>query len=443
MPFRKVERAPSFDQRLAGVDVLLVEDSKTYVAALRQRLEKDYGMRVTHCDSLHALTTVLREDPERYMIALIDLNLPGAPSGEALDYVLSMGIPAIVFTATFSEKTREAILAKQVADYVMKDGPQAIGRLCDAAVRVLTNREAHVLVVDDSPAMRDMVGGLLLRQLYRVTMVGTGEEALNALTSNPDIDLVITDYHMEGMSGIDLVHEVRSRPEWERIRIIGISSLEDRTLTARFLKAGANDFLHRPFMMEEFHWRVAQNVITILNTRRLREMAAQDYLTGIYNRRHFFDAGPRKLASGRKLGRPQSVALIDIDHFKKVNDTYGHEIGDVVLQGVARRLKALCGRDHLLSRLGGEEFGVILSGLPFKQARAFCDMIRKDIEALDIETDDGKLKVTVSIGLAEIASEETYDNYLNAADQFLYMAKAAGRNQVYSESDIGKVGVAA
>ncbi|WP_299861021.1 diguanylate cyclase [uncultured Hoeflea sp.] len=436
MPFRIQDNRSGLATGFEGLEILLVEDSRTYTAALKQRLEGGFGMRVTACSTLEQVQSTLEDMPRRFALSLIDLNLPGAPAGEALDLILGQSIPAIVFTATFSDLRRKQILTKHVADYVLKDGTDAIDNLVKASARILSNRGAHVLVVDDSMTMREMLSEQLMRQLYRVTQVDSGDAALETLESNNEFDLAVINYLMPEMNGLVLVEEIRRRREYDRMRIIGLSSLEDRSLTARFLRAGANDFLHQPVVIDEFRWRVAQNIQTTNQVRQLRELAARDYLTGLFNRRHFFETGPRRVAQAQKQGQPQSMAVIDIDHFKRLNDTYGHEIGDVVLKAVANQLRELCGKDHLLARLGGEEFGILISGRSFAEARYFCEVVRSAVELMPITTDDGVLKVTISIGLADVAARETFDNYLNAADQFLYMAKHAGRNRVFSEADI-------
>ena len=439
---RQTNRTSRVTDRLDGVEILLVDDSRTYGAALTHRFERFYGISVIHCETLADLTAALEAGADRYAIAMVDLNLPGAPNGEALDLLLAHKVPPIVFTATFSEQMRRAVMEKSVADYVMKNSPAAIDHLVSSVVRLLSNRDIHVLVVDDVASTRELMARHLRTQLFRVTTASGAKEAFAALEANPDISLAVIDYEMPGMSGTELVATIRTYPDLERLRIIGVSSGNGSDLMTKFLKAGANDFVHRPFNMEEFHWRVAQNVHTVLQVRELRELAARDYLTGLYNRRHFFDLGPRLVAAGRAACQPMSMAIMDIDHFKRLNDTYGHEIGDVVLKAVARTLQAACGKKHLIARLGGEEFGVLITGLDIADAKEFCNELRSSIEHTPVATDDGDLKVTISIGLAEIAEIESFDNYLNAADQFLYMAKHAGRNCVISEFDLGSRAVA-
>ncbi|AKH99731.1 diguanylate cyclase (GGDEF) domain-containing protein [Hoeflea sp. IMCC20628] len=442
MPFRKPEQIREADKGFEGSEILLVEDSRAYTVALRKRLETDYGMKVTSCATLELLASALEENPDRFTLSLIDLNLPGTPSGEALDLVSAKNVPAILFTSNASDLRRKQVLTKQFADYVLKDGQKGIERLIEATVRILSNRSAHILIVDDSALMRDMLSEQLLSQLYRVTSVASSRQALEVLDENTEFDLALINHLMPEMNGLALVEQIRSRTELDDMRIIGVSTLEDKSLAARFLRAGANDFLIQPLVIEELRGRVAQNIEISSQIGKLRELAARDYLTGIYNRRHFFENGPRRVALSRKQGRGQALAIVDIDHFKLINDTYGHEVGDVVLKAVACQLRKYCGHSHLLSRMGGEEFGILISDCSFADARRFCEFVRYAIEFLLIKTDDGDVKVTVSIGLAEIADKESFDNYLNAADQFLYMAKSAGRNRVFSETDLAVRAVA-
>jgi len=169
--------------------------------------------------------------------------------------------------------------------------------------------------------------------------------------------------------------------------------------------------------------------------RQLRVAACSDDLTGVPNRRYFFDAGPAQVAGRLERREPCCIAMLDIDHFKKLNDTYGHEIGDRVLQAVGAKLaRQLEGSGHLLARLGGEEFSVLMVGLGVEEATALCETLRCEIESLRVALDDQDLNVTISIGLAEIAGRESFSNYLAAADQLLYLAKSYGRNRVYSEA---------
>jgi len=421
-------------RRNGSQKILLVEDSRMFSAVLSHRFETELGLAVTHCSSLKMLNETLETAGSDFTMAVIDLNLPDAAHGEALDIAVAHNIPTIVFTASFDIATRNRIMERSVVDYVLKDSEFALDNLVSAVRRAIANRLTRVLVVDDLPSARKMLTDLLQAQQFKVAEASTGVEALAMLEQFDDIEVVVTDYNMPDMNGHELTRRIRHRHGSDRMRIIGISSSNDRLLSATFLKAGASDFIYRPYVPEELQCRIALNVETLTQLKQLRAAAASDYLTGLYNRRYFYDHGPKLVNECLRRQRPSSVAILDIDHFKNLNDTYGHEIGDQVLKAVASRLQSLFeGSGNLLSRLGGEEFSILFTEMNSRAATALCDEVRLSLANLKVHADDEELSVTVSIGVAEIVGYEAFDNYLNAADQFLYMAKHNGRNQVYSD----------
>ena len=414
--------------------ILIIEDSRSVSSLMRHRLEKDFFCQVTQCASADVFRDIIRRgDP--FDVAVVDLNLPGASDGEVLDAVIAEGIPAVVFTADFNREHRDRLLPKGVADYHVKNNENAIDMVVSSVLRLLGNRDVGVLVVDDVPSARSMLADLLRGQKFQVYEAATGYQALDILARQPHIELVITDYHMPDMDGYELTRRIRREHNSDRLRIIGISSSADRLLSASFLKGGANDFVYRPYVVEELQCRIQHNIETLAQLRQLRVAAFSDYLTGLPNRRYFFDEGPAQVAGRLERREACCIAMLDIDHFKKLNDTYGHEIGDRVLQAVGAKLaRRLEGSGHLLARLGGEEFSVLMLGLDVEAGAALCETLRADIESLRVALDDQDLNVTISIGLAEIAGRESFSNYLAAADQLLYLAKSYGRNRVYSET---------
>ncbi len=426
------QRGPAF-LRHSGQHVLLVEDSRMFSTALKYRLEKELGLQVTHCPSMAAVRTIFQTEAPEFALAVLDLNLPDAPNCEALDYVISKGIAPLVFTGSFSDATRDQILAKNVLDYVVKDSPAAMQQLVLAVDRILTSGKTRVLVVDSDPDSLQKHVGLIAKQRFQITAVESGAAALDALDANSGIDMVVCDLDLADMDGFALLEEIRKRHGDDTVRVVGLSTATDRMVAARFLRAGGDEYIQKPFLEEEFNSRIFHVAAIQKRVQSLHRIAARDYLTDIYNRRYFFEAGPRLVDQAVRRGEPMSIAILDIDHFKRLNDTYGHEVGDVVLKAVARRLKHRLNDRHLLARLGGEEFGIIFHGLSLEAALDCCEHLRRELAAQPIIADGEALTITVSAGLAVIAERETFDNYLNAADQFLYMAKHAGRNRVFSE----------
>lgn len=426
------QRGPAF-LRHSGQQVLLVEDSRMFSTALKYRLETELGLSVTHCPSMAAVRTIFQSEAPEFALAVLDLNLPDAPNCEALDYVISKGISPLVFTGSFSDATRDAILAKNVLDYVVKDSPAAMQQLVLAVDRILTSGKTQVLIVDSDPESLQQQMSLIAKQRFQIVAVETGAAALEALDSHGGIDLVVTDLDLSDMDGFTLLQEIRKRHGDDTVRVVGLAKSEDRMVAARFLRAGGDEYIQKPFLIEEFNSRIFHVAAIQKRVQSLHRIAARDYLTDIYNRRYFFEAGPRLVDQALRRGEQMSIAILDIDHFKRLNDTYGHEVGDVVLKAVSRRLKHRVGDRHLLARLGGEEFGIIFHGLGLEEALDYCERLRTELAAQPISADGEPLTITVSAGLAAISVRETFDNYLNAADQFLYMAKHAGRNRVFSE----------
>ena len=286
-------------------------------------------------------------------MALLDLHLPDAADGRIVDYVIGKGIPSIVFTGDVDCAVRDRIWSKKVVDYVAKDSPDSLDYLCSLVRRVSLNKYIHVLVVDDSSTVRRHLMRLLEAHEFIVHEANDGETALDAIARHPEIKVVIADYFMPGLDGVELTRRIRRLRRKDELAVIGISAYGNTILSARFIKNGANDFLNKPFSSEEFYCRVTQNLEMLEYIQKLRETAIRDPLTGLYNRRHFFEAAKILHADLARGETPMTLAMIDIDFFKKVNDTYGHAAGDEVLKHVAQGLSNRFRGHDVAARLGG------------------------------------------------------------------------------------------
>ena len=242
--------------RHSGQQVLLVEDSRMFSTAVKYRLEQELGLSVTHCSSMAALRETLEGDVPDFVLAVLDLNLPDAPNCEALDYVIAHQIAPLVFTGSFSDATRDQILAKNVLDYVVKDNPAAIQQLVLAVDRILTSGKTKVLVVDSDAECRRMQVDLITRQHFQVIDVDSGAAALDILDTHGGIDLIVCDLDLSDMDGLDLLSEIRQRHGEDAVRVIGLSTDEDRARAAPFLRAGGDDYLRKPFIQLLFMRRI-------------------------------------------------------------------------------------------------------------------------------------------------------------------------------------------
>lgn len=435
MSFRKEKRGLTGLNQFGDLNILLVEDSRTYQQIIFDQLDKVFGANVTICASYEEVLDAVTSGVN-YEIALTDLNVPGAPNGEVMDELLSRDIPTVVFTGTFSEEVRDRMLSRRVIDYVVKDSPDSARVLAETARKALLNRYSSVLVVDDQKTTQAVMVRLLEPQLYNVHAVFSGKEALHLLEQGHQFDLIITDYNMPGMNGDEFVSLARKGNYSEDMRILGVSSTGNSLMSAQFLKAGANDFMQRPFAAEEFQWRVGENVETVRLTKRLNEMAYRDFLTELYNRRFLFGEGTELVQESHDAGQVPSVVMIDLDKFKSINDKYGYSAGDKVLKTVAGVINSVV--DHgsqILTRLGGEEFGVVLLNGGLAAANDLAERIRAKIESTPVTVAKAKLNITASLGTAQFAPNETIDSVLNVADVYLHQAKDSGRNQVVSQPE--------
>lgn len=413
--------------------VLLVEDSRLFTSVLSFRFQSELGLSVQHCGSLAAVQEVLNDKDRSFALAMVDLNLPGSPRGEVLNLRLANDIPTVVFTGSFSPETRAEVMQRHVVDYVMKDNDLALEKAFAAVRQALENRKRRALLVERETVGAADVAQSLRRMLFQVDEVRSGWDALGMLEKSA-YHLVVCGEQLGDMSGADFCRRARKLHPSNQLALVGLYPPEDTFNGLLFLRSGATDAVRMPIVPEEFQCRVAHHVDVLGQLQSLRATAASDYLTGLYNRRFFYAEGPKLIHRGLKVGRHISIGVLDIDHFKRLNDTYGHEIGDLVLVAVATKLKTeVENTGHLLCRLGGEEFGLMVVDLDAAEATAYFDELRRRLGTVKVVADEEELSITVSIGVAEVSGFETFDNYINAADQFLYMAKHRGRNQVYSD----------
>ncbi|MGJ8687006.1 MAG: GGDEF domain-containing response regulator, partial [Spongiibacteraceae bacterium] len=394
-------------------------------------IEDNPGFKVFLATTGAAAKELIKEHNNDFTAALADLNLPDAPNGEIVPVIQAAGIPVIVLTGFFGDELRTQMLELGIVDYVLKKNISAYEYACKLVQRIHRNRSTKVLIVEDSVSTSLLLKRRLEIQCLNVVSAGNGREALERLNEHPDIKLVLTDYNMPEMDGFELCQQLRSRHSKEQLTIIGLSNSSDERISAHFLKSGANDFISKPYTYEELLCRVNQNLDYHDQIETIREAANRDYLTNLYNRRYFFNEGKQIHLRAKFLEAPLTVAMIDIDHFKKINDTFGHDAGDIALKHIAELMNNAFEND-LLARFGGEEFCLICNG---DSALAYqrLDEFRRTVANSLVKTPDHEFSFSVSIGLNQ-SSEDCLDAIINAADANLLRAKEQGRNQVVATS---------
>lgn len=296
----------------------------------------------------------------------------------------------------------------------------------------------HIVVVDDNPDNQILLKARLSRRDYDVETYSSGAEFLSSLQSGKLPDLLLLDFMMPGMSGLDVIKTLRRQLDTQHLPIIVVSAAGEENMVVEALRAGANDFVTKPVNFEillariETHLRMRDALETIRAQRDMMQaLALFDSLTGVYNRRAFEARLEDECQRCQRYQHPLSLIFFDLDHFKSVNDRYGHLVGDGVLRWFAQKLQELVRSFDVVARFGGEEFCVILPETAGRQALGVAERVREAIASEPCKLDDLALKVTVSGGIAESRGQMNCAAALiRAADEALYEAKKRGRNRV-------------
>ena len=407
--------------------ILIVEDTPA-MARVQKHIALKAGYAVDIAESLAQTKELISKNS--YFCAVVDFILPDAPSGEAVPCTVNADIPTIVMTGNIDKKTRDTVEKYPIIDYIIKENKQAYQYLEKQLLRLTRNENVKVLVVDDLASTRSYICNLLARHKYQILQAEDGKEALAMLEAAPDISVIITDNEMPNMNGDELCTEIRRLYNNDEKVIIGISAADSSDLSTLFLKNGANDYLHKPFNNEEFYCRLSQNVDMLELMATIKRQANTDYLTNLPNRRYFFEKAEKSLKKIKRAKGDGALAMLDIDHFKAINDTYGHDVGDEVLKGLSICFSKYFEK-HLVARLGGEEFAVYFADADKQESLKRLEGFRYFIEANSQEFSKEKIKFTISIGFAN-GPVYQIDELLKQADLKLYDAKESGRNKVVS-----------
>jgi diguanylate cyclase (GGDEF)-like protein len=291
------------------------------------------------------------------------------------------------------------------------------------------NQDVTILIVDDEMPIRHLMS-LLLKGFGTIEMAGSGKEALEKVNViNPD--LIILDVLMPEMNGYEVCQTIKGNDKTSSIPIVFLTANSSNEDEEYGLEIGATDFIRKPISPRIVSARVS-NILNLQQaTRKLELIASTDPLTGAFNRRHLDLVGKNELSRSKRNNSTFTILMLDIDHFKGVNDTYGHDIGDeALIETVAVIKKNIRGED-LLFRLGGEEFAVMLPETTKLAAFDTAKRIRIDISEIVIQTPIAPLCFTLSIGIAECTPvDNDIDVILKRADEALYRAKSSGRNKV-------------
>lgn len=426
---------PSVEQR-EHVRILLIEDEQLIADELSKGLSQ-FGYEVNHCTDWPTAELAIRADVPDVLVANIMLSghIP-ADSTEALPLLferLGYRLPAVFLSERMDFSTRLTAAKGGGGAFLTK--PVDISILAGRVEMLLREREYppyRVLIVDDDE---------VLAEHYRLTLEAAGmlaekvcrpQETLAAMQHlNPD--LLIVDLYMPDCKGSDLALAIRYEDAWMSLPIVYLSAEDDLDEQAKALSNGGDDFLTKPISDTRL---VATVRARAVRARKVSELMSQDSLTGLLKHSNIKDRLAQEVERAHRHSKVMATAMVDIDHFKQVNDTWGHPMGDQVIKTLAHLLRQRLRRQDSIGRYGGEEFAVVLPECDAEDAMRLLDDVRQRFGEIRFIHKGQSFSVTLSAGVADSGQCADAQSLLAAADAALYVAKDCGRNQVRQFADV-------
>jgi two-component system cell cycle response regulator len=451
--------------------VLVVDDLPTNVKLLEARLSAEYFDVITATSGEEALAICERAKCD---IALLDVMMPDMDGFEVCRRlkagVSTHHIPVIMVTALDQPSDRvkglevgaDDFLTKPVSDVALIARVRSLARLKlmtdELRIRAVTSRDiginnpereamteagrdGRILIVEDRPLAHGYMSDMLAGE--HSTDVEPDPNAALFRAAEGHYDVLIVSLGLKNFDGLRLCSQVRSLERTRNIPILAVSDADDNTRLVRGLEIGVNDYLFRPIDKNELLARVRTQIRKKRYMERLRdnvqmsiEMAITDALTGLYNRRYMETHICGLVEQAAARSKPLAVLVLDIDYFKAINDTHGHDAGDEVLREFALRIRKSIRGIDLACRYGGEEFVVIMPETDLAVATLVAERLRRRIasEPFLIQHGARRVEVTISIGIAGLGGADDAANVIKRADQALYRAKRDGRNRVVPDA---------
>ena len=404
------------------MNILIVDDSKTILKSLKHSVEDALDITVYTATSMKECADLILKYKGKFTLALLDYNLPDAQNGEIVPFIKKFKIPSILLTGSILNKSNAVFQNTNLIDYVIKDGSNAIDYSVSVIKRFILNADIEILVVDDSKTFAAKMQGLCIKYNLKAIVNYSAKDALQTIKERPNIKLILVDYMMPEMNGLEFTKELRKTYKKDEVAVIALSGTSEKEIVASFLKYGANDFLYKDFSDEEFFGRVNNNLEVIELFQDTQDKAKKDYLTGLFNRNYLFNVGEDIYQRAKNRKELLAVVLIDINKFKIINDSYGHDVGDLAIQEIAKILLQYINTDSLVARLGADEFCILFKNRPYAEIHQTFQEIQEVIAQKRFDLLHTNLNLTISVG-ANIAFGDTLQEMIAGATKALEKAK--------------------
>ena len=417
--------------------ILHLETSMLYQTVIREICVEISAIYINATKASEAFEILQREK-----ISLI-LTAMELESGSAIDFIKSLNesqfrdIPVVVFTGNDSLEDRKRMYELGIVDYILKTSDKEVIKQNLSIFRkedpvALRMRELTYAVVDDNKMDRKIISRIFSMHDIKKADFFDSEQML--LNSDIHYDVYVIDLVLKETLGDKVISALRKK-NLDSV-IIAVSGIDNVKTISRVLSIGADDYITKPFNYDLFFTRLKTNIRNFLLMRELKlktdlleRISITDPLTELFNRRHIFDRLNQECEKFKRYGLTFTAVMLDIDGFKSINDSYGHQVGDMVIRMVSDAIKKSIRNVDIAGRYGGEEFLIILPEIDGKGGVVAAERIRKSIESIKIE--ESNIKVTISGGVAEFAGEPI-DDFIKKIDSMLYLAKKNGKNRIES-----------
>jgi len=407
--------------------ILLLESDWSDGKILAEQLQS-FGYEVCLFQSLSRLQESIAKTPPSAILINMDFLQTYAAESDFIHQVRSVSrwsIPIFFISSEDSLESRIRAVRAQGNAYFTK--PINVWQLVDKLDRLIIHSVSepyHILIVEDDPVLADYYQVILRDAGMRTTIVTNPSEIMEPLIESKP-DLILMDVYMPDFSGLELAVVIRQQDTFVSIPITYLSRETNIDKQMLAMSMGGDDFLTKPIQHEHL---VAAVTSRVQRSKALRSLMVRDSLTGLLNHSNIKEKLHLEIARSDRQNSPLSFAMIDIDHFKKINDTYGHLAGDRVIKNLARLLRQRLRQTDILGRYGGEEFAAILIGTDGQTAFKVMESIRQDFSLVAQQLGGAEITVTFSCGIASFPDYIDANRLNDAADQALYQAKDRGRN---------------